>query len=151
MNGREALEAAELVEAETRYLHRLAREAYEAGHADGYRAGYRQADADQAVRCGTRPPAPPTAPPAPNLRNGDGDQAAAHTSQTRAPVTSPAGAPGHGRTGNRTRNGGNPMTDTPRHSQGSGSEAGRPRDGCQRPRHVRATDRRREPHPVPCT
>jgi hypothetical protein len=50
MTPEQALEAAELVEAETRYLHRLAREAYEAGHADGFRAGYRQADADQAAR-----------------------------------------------------------------------------------------------------
>ena len=50
MTPDQAIEAAELVEAETRYLHQLAREAYEAGHADGYRAGYRQADADQAAR-----------------------------------------------------------------------------------------------------
>jgi hypothetical protein len=50
VNGREAVEAAGLAEAETRYRHQLAREAYEAGHADGYRAGYRQADADQAAR-----------------------------------------------------------------------------------------------------
>ena len=50
MNGQEAVEAAGLAEAETRYRHQLAREAYEAGHADGYRAGYRQADADQAAR-----------------------------------------------------------------------------------------------------
>ena len=50
MTPDEAIEAADLVEAETRYLHQLAREAYAAGHADGYRAGYRQADADQAAR-----------------------------------------------------------------------------------------------------
>jgi hypothetical protein len=50
VNGREAVEAADLAEAETRYRHQLAREAYAAGHADGYRAGYRQADADQAAR-----------------------------------------------------------------------------------------------------
>ena len=50
MTAGEAIEAAELVEPETRYLHQLAREAYTAGHADGYRAGYRQADADQAAR-----------------------------------------------------------------------------------------------------
>ena len=49
MNGREAVEAADLAEAETRYRHQFAREAYEAGHADGYRAGYRQAGADQAA------------------------------------------------------------------------------------------------------
>jgi hypothetical protein len=50
VNGRDAIEAADLVEAETRYLHQLAREMYQAGHADGYRAGYRQADADQAAQ-----------------------------------------------------------------------------------------------------
>jgi hypothetical protein len=50
VNGREAVEAADLAQAETRYRHQLAREAYEAGHADGYHAGYRQADADQAAR-----------------------------------------------------------------------------------------------------
>ena len=96
MTPDEAIEAAELVEAETRYLHQLAREAYEAGHADGYRAGYRQADADQAARWNQAARAVPTAPPAPSSRNGDGDQAAAPTSQTRAPATSPAGAPSHG-------------------------------------------------------
>jgi hypothetical protein len=46
----EAIEAAEAIEAETRYRNQLARSMYEAGHADGYRAGYRQADADQAAR-----------------------------------------------------------------------------------------------------
>ena len=50
MTPDDAIQAAELVEAETKYLHQLAREAYAAGHADGYRAGYRQADADQAAR-----------------------------------------------------------------------------------------------------
>jgi hypothetical protein len=50
MTPEEAIEAAEQVEAETAYRHQLARESYEAGHADGYRAGYRQADADQAAR-----------------------------------------------------------------------------------------------------
>jgi hypothetical protein len=50
MTPEEAIEAAGLVETETRYLHQLARDAYAAGHADGYRAGYRQADADQAAR-----------------------------------------------------------------------------------------------------
>ena len=50
MSPDEAIEAADLVEAETRYRSQLARESYEAGHADGYRAGYRQADADQAAR-----------------------------------------------------------------------------------------------------
>jgi hypothetical protein len=50
MTPDEAIEAAELAEAEARYRHQLAREMYQAGHADGYRAGYRQADADQAAR-----------------------------------------------------------------------------------------------------
>ncbi len=49
MTPEQAVEAAEQVEAETRYRHQLARDAYEAGHADGYRAGYRQAGADQAA------------------------------------------------------------------------------------------------------
>ena len=50
MSPDEALEAAAAVEAETRYRSQLAREMYQAGRADGYRAGYRQADADQAAR-----------------------------------------------------------------------------------------------------
>jgi hypothetical protein len=50
VTGPEAAGAAGLAEAETRYLRQLAREAYEAGHADGYRAGYEQAAADQAAR-----------------------------------------------------------------------------------------------------
>ena len=50
MTPEQAIEAAEQVEAETAYRLQMAREAYEAGHADGYHAGYRQADADQAAR-----------------------------------------------------------------------------------------------------
>jgi hypothetical protein len=50
MTPEEAVEAAGLAEAETWYRHQFARDMYEAGHADGYRAGYRQADADQAAR-----------------------------------------------------------------------------------------------------
>ena len=50
MTPREAIEAAGQAEAETAYRNQLARESYEAGHADGYRAGYRQAGADQAAR-----------------------------------------------------------------------------------------------------
>jgi hypothetical protein len=46
----QAIEAAGAIEAETRYRHQFAREAYQAGRADGYRAGYAQADADQAAR-----------------------------------------------------------------------------------------------------
>jgi hypothetical protein len=49
MTPREAIEAAEQSEAETAYRNQLAREMYQAGHADGYQAGYRQADADQAA------------------------------------------------------------------------------------------------------
>jgi hypothetical protein len=50
MTPREAIEAAELVEAETVYRNQLGREMYQAGHADGYQAGYRQAEADMAAR-----------------------------------------------------------------------------------------------------
>ena len=50
MSPDEAIEAANAIEAETRYRSQLAREMYQAGHADGYRAGYRQADTDQAAR-----------------------------------------------------------------------------------------------------
>ena len=82
------------------------------GHADGYRAGYRQADADQAARWNQAAGAPPTAPPVPSSKNGDGDQAAANTSPTPAPATSRPRPPAPARTRNPTRNGGNPMTDT---------------------------------------
>jgi hypothetical protein len=50
MSPEEAIDAAGLAEAETAYRSQLAREMYQAGHADGHRAGYRQADADQAAR-----------------------------------------------------------------------------------------------------
>jgi len=51
MTPEQAMEAADLAGAETPlYRHQLARELYEAGRADGYRAGYRQAGADQAAR-----------------------------------------------------------------------------------------------------
>ena len=50
MTPRDAIEAAEQAEAETAYRNQLGREMYQAGHADGYHAGYRQADADQAAR-----------------------------------------------------------------------------------------------------
>src|ERR1700733_10346222 len=49
MTPREAIEAAEVAEAETAYRNQLGREMYQAGHADGYQAGYRQAEADQAA------------------------------------------------------------------------------------------------------
>ena len=50
MNPQEAIQAAELAEAETAYRHQLAREMYQAGQRAGFEAGYRQADADQAAR-----------------------------------------------------------------------------------------------------
>lgn len=50
MNRPEAIEAAELAEAETAYRHRLAREMYQAGQRAGFQAGYRQAEADEAAR-----------------------------------------------------------------------------------------------------
>ena len=50
MTPREAIEAAEMAETETAYRNQLGREMYQAGHADGYQAGYRQAEADQAAR-----------------------------------------------------------------------------------------------------
>ena len=50
MTPDEAIQAADLAEAEAAYRLQLARDAYEAGHGDGYQAGYRQADADQAAR-----------------------------------------------------------------------------------------------------
>jgi hypothetical protein len=43
MTPREAVEAAEQAEAETAYRNQLGREMYQAGHADGYRAGYQAA------------------------------------------------------------------------------------------------------------
>jgi hypothetical protein len=50
MTPGEAIEAAGLAEAETAYRNQLGREMYQAGHGDGYQAGYRQAEADQAAR-----------------------------------------------------------------------------------------------------
>ena len=108
MTPREAIEAADLAEAETAYRNQLGREMYQAGHADGYRAGYRQADADQAARWNQTARAASTAPPTPNSRNGGGDQADAPTSPTRAPATSPAAAPSPSPA--RDRNGGRHMS-----------------------------------------
>ena len=50
MNPDEAIQAAELSEAETAYRQQLAREMYQAGQRAGFQAGYRQASADQAAR-----------------------------------------------------------------------------------------------------
>jgi hypothetical protein len=62
MTPRQAIEAAEVAGAETAYRHELGREMYQAGHGDGYQAGYRQAEADQAARWNqaTRPAAGPS-------------------------------------------------------------------------------------------
>jgi hypothetical protein len=62
MTPREAIEAAEVAEAETAYRNQLGREMYQAGRGDGYQAGYRQAEADQAARWNqaTRPAAGPS-------------------------------------------------------------------------------------------
>ncbi len=49
MTPREAIEAADLAEAEAAYRNQVSREMYQAGHADGYQAGYRQAEVDQAA------------------------------------------------------------------------------------------------------
>ena len=43
MNPQDAIEAAELTEAETAYRHQLAREMYQAGQRAGFQAGYQQA------------------------------------------------------------------------------------------------------------
>jgi hypothetical protein len=61
MTPREAIDAAEVAEAETAYRNQVGREMYQAGHGDGYQAGYRQAEADQATgwNQATRPAASP--------------------------------------------------------------------------------------------
>ena len=114
MTPDEAIEAAELVEAETRYLHQLAREAYEAGHADGYRAGYRQADADQAARWNQAARAVTDGPARAELeerRWGPGGRA--HFADPRPGDFPGRSAQPQARTRNRTRNGGDPMSDYP--------------------------------------
>jgi len=50
VNPREAIEAAELAEAETAYRQQLAREMYQAGQRAGFQAGYRQANTDEAAQ-----------------------------------------------------------------------------------------------------
>ena len=49
MTPAEAIEAAELTEAEIRYRHQVAREMYERGRAAGWREGYAAAEADDAA------------------------------------------------------------------------------------------------------
>ena len=92
MTPEQAIEAAEQVEAETAYRLQLARDAYEAGHADGYRAGYRQADADQAARWNQAARAI-DGPARAELEEGRwGPGGRAHFADPR-PGNSPAGAP----------------------------------------------------------
>jgi hypothetical protein len=49
VNPREAAEAADLAQTETRYRPQLAREMHQAGRPNGFGAGYRQAEADEAA------------------------------------------------------------------------------------------------------
>ena len=62
MTPGDAIEAAGLAETETAYRNQLGREMYAAGQADGYQAGYRQAEADQAAHWNqvTRPAVGPS-------------------------------------------------------------------------------------------
>ena len=62
MSPEDAIEAAEVAGAETAYRNQTGREMYQAGHGDGYQAGYAQAEADQAARWNqaTRPAAGPS-------------------------------------------------------------------------------------------
>jgi hypothetical protein len=77
MTPREAIEAADMAETETAYRNQLGREMYQAGHADGYQAGYRQAEADQAARWNqtTRPAVGPNHAELEEQRWGPGGRA----------------------------------------------------------------------------
>ncbi len=77
MTPQEAIEAADLAEAEAAYRNQLGREMYAAGHADGYQAGYRQAEADQAAMWNqiTRPAAGPSHAELEERRWGPGGRA----------------------------------------------------------------------------
>jgi hypothetical protein len=77
MSPREAIEAAEVAEAETGYRRQLGREMYQAGHGDGYQAGYRQAEADLAAgwNQATRPAAGPSHAELEERRWGPGGRA----------------------------------------------------------------------------
>jgi hypothetical protein len=77
MTPREAIEAAGMAEAETAYRNQLGREMYQAGHADGYQAGYRQAEADRAAMWNqiTRPAAGPSHAELEERRWGPGGRA----------------------------------------------------------------------------
>ena len=91
MNPREAIEAAELAEHETAYRNQLGRQMYEAGHRDGYEAGRRDAEADMA-RFWVEAARPVTRGVShAELDSAAGDPAAAPTSLTPGPATSPAG------------------------------------------------------------
>jgi hypothetical protein len=50
VNPEDAIQTAELAEAQTDYRHQLFRDIYQAGRRAGFEAGYRQATADQAAR-----------------------------------------------------------------------------------------------------
>ena len=77
MSPEEAIEAAGLAESETAYRNQLGREMYAAGHADGYQAGYRRAEADQAAQWNqiTRPVAGPSHAELEERRWGPGGRA----------------------------------------------------------------------------
>ena len=91
MTPQEAIEAAELAELETRYRLQFGREMYEAGR--------QAAEADMAVQWARAAAA--VRRPSPTSRSAGGDRAAALTSPTRGPATSPAVSPPPGRKQNQ--------------------------------------------------
>ena len=95
MTPAEAIEAAELTEAETRYRNQVGRLMYE--------AGWRAAEAEMAAQW-SRVPRWFAVRISPSSRPGAGDLAAVSTSATRGRATFPAAAPAAGR--NRARTGG---------------------------------------------
>jgi hypothetical protein len=89
----DAIEAAELAEAETRYRNQLAREMYEAGRRDGYEAAQRDAAEEDARRWAETTRRLAKAPTHAELearRWGPGGRAAAM-------IPRPGDFPGHGR------------------------------------------------------
>jgi hypothetical protein len=91
VNPQEAIEAAELAQHEIAYRNQLARQMYEAGRRDGYEAGRRDAEADMA-RFWVEAARPVTRGVShAELDSAAGDPAAAPTSPTPGPATSPAG------------------------------------------------------------
>ena len=80
------------------------------------------------------------APAVPSSRNGGGDEAAALTSRTRAPVTSPAAAPSSGPNQKPSPKWRQPHDrHRPRRHTGSGKEAGRPAMAASDPGDVRGS------------